>query len=163
MSTPANAPLPPAPPPQPAQMTWGTPDPDSPGTGGGRVRQAVTGAANRVYRGLPQSQRAWRVRQSQQALPFPAFLASRRILVACWFVSMILVGMNERQLGFTLPRPARLWSASAVYAILALAGTVDAMVPIVNALGIGYLIALAYEFYNGSGIFAVVSPGEQLE
>ena len=162
MTTPANAPLPPAPPPQPAQMTSNTPGPTPPGAGS-RVRQAVTGTANRVYQGLPQSQRAWRVRQGQQALPFPSFLANRRILVACWFTSMILVGMNERQLGFTLPRPARLWSASAVYAILALAGTVDAIVPIVNALAIGYLIALAYEFYNGSGIFAVVGPGEQLE
>jgi hypothetical protein len=150
--------MPPPPPPQPAQMTWGNPDEVSPRSG------FFTRTAGRVQQVMPASQRAWRARQAAGSrLPVPGILSERRILIATWLIAMMLITMNERQQGYQLPRPARLWSASAVYGILAAASTVEAVVPVTNALGIGYMMVLAYDYYNSSGQFGTQEPGTVLE
>lgn len=84
----------------------------------------------------------------------PQWLGSQRILGASWMAAMIIIGFDEwHNLGI-LPRPIRLWDTSTVYGILALVGIVDALVPLVNALAIGYTIMLLWQYYNGSGQFA---------
>lgn len=84
----------------------------------------------------------------------PRWLGNQRILGASWMVAMVIVGFDEwHNLGI-LPRPARLWDTSIVYGLLALAGIVDIMVPIVNAFAIGYTIMLLWQYYNGTGQFA---------
>jgi len=80
----------------------------------------------------------------------PRFLSSRTMLLGCWFASIILVSSNEWNNGFRPPRPARLWYTSFVYFVLFIVGQSDSMLPICNALGIGYTIALAYENISGS-------------
>lgn len=125
------------------------------------VMQRLKSPARAVFRAMPASQRAWRANQaSGPRLPVPGILSERRILVASWAIAMVLVTLNERQLGFPLPRPARLWSATGVYGILALASTVDAIVPITNALGVGYLVVLGMDYFSGTGQFGTTAAAQ---
>lgn len=80
----------------------------------------------------------------------PRFLGSRPLLLVSWFTCMILIGSNEWNLGFHFPRPARLWYASLVFFGLFLVSQIDAMVPICNALGIGFAVELGYENVSGN-------------
>jgi hypothetical protein len=74
-----------------------------------------------------------------------------------WIGAMIMVTLDERRNGFPLPRPARLWSATGVYFILAALSGFEPLIPLANALGGGYLIILGYEYYGGTGIFAATA------
>jgi hypothetical protein len=74
-------------------------------------------------------------------------------VVYAWIVAMILVGFDEWKNNGILPRPVRLWDTSLVYGILVLLGFVDVMVPIANALAIGYTIVLLWQYFNGQGQF----------
>jgi hypothetical protein len=67
-----------------------------------------------------------------------------------WIIAMFIVGFDEwHNLGI-LPRPARLWDTSLFYGLLTIAGFVDLMVPLVNALAIGYTVVLLMQYYQGN-------------
>lgn len=63
---------------------------------------------------------------------------------------MIVIGFDEWHNLNVLPRPARLWDASLVFGVLTLLGIVDVMVPIANALAIGYMFMLIWQYYQGN-------------
>lgn len=67
---------------------------------------------------------------------------------------MIVVGFDDWHNYHILPRPARLWYTSLTYGLLILASMADALVPLANALAIGYAIMLIWQYYNGTGQFA---------
>jgi len=83
----------------------------------------------------------------------PRWLGNQRVIAYSWIVAMVLVGFDEWKNHGILPRPVRLWDTSIVYGLLTLVGFIDVMLPIANALAIGYTIVLLYQFYNGSGQF----------
>jgi hypothetical protein len=97
--------------------------------------------------------------QLPKAIPGPVriFLGNRHTLMYMWLIAMILVGFDEWHNYGILPRPSRLWYTSLTYGLLALASAVDAMVPIANALAIGFTIMLVWQYYNGSGQFGKTS------
>jgi hypothetical protein len=84
----------------------------------------------------------------------PRFLGNNMVVSYAWLGSMILVGVDEWKNNGILARPVRLWTTSLVYGILALAGMIDALIPLVNAFAIGYFIMLLWQFFNGSGQFS---------
>jgi hypothetical protein len=83
----------------------------------------------------------------------PQFLGNNKVIAYAWLGSMILIGFDEWKNKGILPRPARFWSTSLIYGILALAGMIDVLIPLVNAFAIGYFIMLLWQFYNGGGQF----------
>lgn len=84
----------------------------------------------------------------------PAFLGNREIIFGTWAVSMALVTVDDWKTNNILVRPSRLWGTTLVYAGLALVSTIDALVPIANALAIGYTIVLLYQFFSKQGQFS---------
>lgn len=84
----------------------------------------------------------------------PAILGNQRIVGYAWLVAMGFIAFDEWKNNGILPRPARLWYTSLTYGILAAVGMVDAMVPLVNALAIGYTVMLIWQYYNGGGQFS---------
>lgn len=66
---------------------------------------------------------------------------------------MAMVSWDEWTTHHILPRPARLWYTSLTYFLLALISTIDAAVPLATALAIGYTIAVAYQYFTGTGGF----------
>ena len=154
--------------PVPASMSWNAPPvrwngsayvpAGGGGGGGGRFTGLPRRTAQAIERAVPRSQAAMRQPMSER-VPVPGWMADRKIVIAAWAVAMVLVGVSDHQQGYLLPRPARLWSTSAVYFILAMAGSVPEVVPIVNAFAIGMVIVLALDYYNTTGIFtASASP-----
>lgn len=83
----------------------------------------------------------------------PKFLGSRSIILYMWIAAMMMVSLDEWHTHGVLPRPARLWYTSLTYFILALISAIDAVTPLASMLAIGYTIAVAYNYYNGSGGF----------
>lgn len=83
----------------------------------------------------------------------PAFLGNQRTIVYAWAAAMAVITVDEWKRHSMLPRPSRLWWASLFYGMLAAAGMVDSIVPLMNAFALGYLFVLAYQFYNGEGQF----------
>jgi hypothetical protein len=83
----------------------------------------------------------------------PPFLGSRQIIFGCWIAAMAMVTADEWWNNGILPRPARLWETTWVYAGLALVSVVDPVVPLANAFALGYTIVLAYQFFTGAGQF----------
>jgi hypothetical protein len=99
-------------------------------------------------------QRAWNAVPAQNPVARSRISAgvfnNRSVVFNAWIVAMILIGFDEwHNLGI-LPRPARLWDTTIVYGLLTMLGFVDIMVPIANALAVGYTIALLYQYYNGN-------------
>lgn len=88
----------------------------------------------------------------------PPVLASRRTIVYSWIASMAIISWDEWHNNKILPRPARLWYATAFYLILVIFSLTNFTAAIANALAIGYMIMLAWQYFNGSGQFA--SGGE---
>jgi hypothetical protein len=85
------------------------------------------------------------VRQVQTPPHVPAILGHSGLIKACWLGSMVVVSV-EAIMGYgVLPPPGRLFWISSTYALLAVAGSVDAMLPLVNALALGYLIVLIWQ------------------
>jgi len=79
----------------------------------------------------------------------PAVLGTRSVLMVLWFLTMIMVALDEHfTYQYKLPRPSRLWSASFFYLILAVIGTADRLVPLVNLFAFGITIALAYKLFT---------------
>lgn len=84
----------------------------------------------------------------------PRFLGNQKIIVYSWLVAMVAVGFDEWHNNGILPRPVRLWDTSLVFGLLALLGFIEPITPIANALAIGYVIVLIWQYYGGSGQFA---------
>jgi hypothetical protein len=84
----------------------------------------------------------------------PSAFGNAQIIGYAWITSMILVGFDEWKNNGILPRPVRLWDTSIVYGLLALLALIPPIVPIANALAIGYTIVLLWQFYNGQGQFS---------
>jgi hypothetical protein len=99
-------------------------------------------------------------RRVQTGNGIPRFLGSRSILATAWMASMVTVGFDDWHNNNILPRPSRLWYTSLFFGLLALVSVVDALVPLVNALAIGYTIMLIWNYYNGTGQFASGSASE---
>jgi hypothetical protein len=85
----------------------------------------------------------------------PEFLRSgpmnnRAVVFNMWIIAMIIVSFDEwHNLGI-LPRPARLWDTSLVYGLLVLLGFVDPLVPISNALAMGFTFQLLWQYFQGN-------------
>lgn len=111
--------------------------------------------------------RAWNRVPSQpvnSTIPsnMPSFLRAnpvnnRSVVFNAWVIAMIVIGFDEWHNNNILPRPARLWDASLVYAVLVMLGFVDVMVPLANALAIGYTFMLIWQYYQG-GLASGGSP-----
>jgi hypothetical protein len=115
------------------------------GTIFGNVSSAVSGGTGIV------------TRESQSTRPpfgLPGWMGNRRIITAAWVSSMIIVGFDDWKNHGVLPRPSRLWYSSVVYGILALLSMAEPLVPICNALAVGYAVTLLWQYYNGTGAFA---------
>jgi len=101
------------------------------------------------------------MRQPPKQVPVPngvpRFLGNNKLLGYAWVASMILIAFDEWHNNGILPRPVRLWSSSVVFGILALVSMLDFLIPIVNALAIGYLIMLLWQYFNGSGQFTATT------
>lgn len=81
----------------------------------------------------------------------PRFLGNRNTLVYSWLTSMAIISWDEWHHNHILPRPSRLWYATWFYLMLILLSMVDIMVPIANALAIGYTIMLGWQYFQGTG------------
>jgi hypothetical protein len=132
------------------------------GRTGGRTTASQTGGQGQGQAGpgsrQPQSQQA-PTAPFMKGLPQPVrvFLGNRQTLFYAWIVAMILVGFDDWHSYQILPRPSRFWYTSLTYGLLGIAASVDMMVPICNALGVGYTITLLWQYYNGSGQFGKTS------
>jgi hypothetical protein len=94
------------------------------------------------------------LKQVQIPRPLPRWLGNQRTLGYTWLGAMIVISFDEWHNNHILPRPARLWYTSLTYGMLMVLSLVDAMIPVANAIGIGFFIMLAYQYFNGTGQFA---------
>lgn len=119
-----------------------TPAPEPPALGqGGRIRRTT----NWIDTHTPSQ-----VRNVNVPNGLPRFLGNRNLIFAAWLVAMVVASADEiRSYGWA-PRPARLWWVSLSYGLLLIASEIDALVPLVNALAVGYDMALLYKFWSGS-------------
>lgn len=85
--------------------------------------------------------------------PVPQFMGNSSVIVMAWMVAMAVVAFDEWKRHHIFPRPARLWWTTAVYGILALTGMVPALLPLMNALAIGYTIMLLWQYFTKNGQF----------
>jgi hypothetical protein len=85
--------------------------------------------------------------------PLPKMLGSRPIIFYSWMVALILVGYDEWHTLGVIPRPSRFWYTSLLYGLLVIISIPDAMVPLANALAIGYTFYLIWQYFNGGGQF----------
>lgn len=79
--------------------------------------------------------------------------------MASWIAAMALVTYDEyKTYQVKLPRPARLWKTSLLYFVLALASQADPMVPLTNALAMGFAFTLGYRTFAGPAAQPNTSP-----
>lgn len=83
----------------------------------------------------------------------PPALGNAKMVGYMWVIAMIVVSFDEWHNHGILPRPSRLWWTSLTYGILAIVGMVDPLIPLMNALALGYTIMLITQYYQGSGQF----------
>ena len=80
----------------------------------------------------------------------PRVLGNRSVVFNAWIVAMIAVSWDEwHNLGI-FPRPKRLWYTSVVYGLLVMFSLADAIVPVANALAIGYTVVLLSQLWSGN-------------
>jgi hypothetical protein len=84
----------------------------------------------------------------------PSFLGSQRTIIFAWIIAVIAITADEWKRYHILPRPSRLWWSALVYGILALVSEVTPVIPLTNALALGYSIMLMWQFFNKSGQFS---------
>lgn len=84
----------------------------------------------------------------------PQFMGHASTMIMAWAVAMAIITVDEWHVNKILPRPSRLWWTTLVYGILAVVGMSSALLPLANALAIGYTIVLLYQYFNKSGQFA---------
>lgn len=115
------------------------------------------GTGMREGSGIPGWFRAYlatQPRHVQTPRGVPRFLGNQKLIVYAWLAAMVTVGFDEWHNNGILPRPARLWDTSVVFGLLALMGFIEPITPLMNALAIGYVIVLIWQYYNGSGQFS---------
>lgn len=127
------------------QYIYVTPAQSGGGGGGGRWSRMVQGTSGRL------GQHVTRVEVPR---PLPQFLGSQRIIVYAWGLSMAIIAVDEWKRHEMLPRPSRLWWATLFYGMLAIGGIIPSLVPLMNALAVGYTIMLLWQFYNKEGQFS---------
>lgn len=115
----------------------------------GRIGRSASWLDNHVPQGTRQVNVPNRV---------PKILGNRSLILGAWFAAMLFVSADEIKTNHWAPRPARLWYTSLAYGLMMLVSQIDSMVPIVNALAIGYDITLAYQFWSGNSENAAVKP-----
>lgn len=120
----------PPPPPRSRPVTAGT----SAGGGGGRTYIVVP--------------------QNKTTSAKPRFLGSQRTILFAWIVALALVCADEWKTYHILPRPARLWWTTLTYAILALMSQMEVLIPLANALALGFTAVLAWQYFNKQGQFS---------
>lgn len=79
----------------------------------------------------------------------PSFLGTRPILFGAWGVAMLALSADDWFNNKILPRPSRLWWGTLLYGMLALLSISDGMVPLANALGVGYAIVILWDLLGG--------------
>jgi hypothetical protein len=93
-------------------------------------------------------------RQVSTPSRMPSFLGRRSVLGTTWFISMVVVGFDDWHNNGVLPRPSRLWYTSLAFGLMALASLVEALVPIINLIAIGFTLMLIWQYYNKQGQFS---------
>lgn len=83
----------------------------------------------------------------------PRFLGARPLLFFAWMCAMGMVSLDEWHTYHILPRPQRLWETSLFFGLLAVLSVFDSAVPLANAIALGYVIVLGYQYYTGTGQF----------
>jgi hypothetical protein len=84
----------------------------------------------------------------------PRFLGNRSIVVWAWVGSMVVIGVNDWKNHSYLPNPSKFWYSSLLYGLLLMASLIEPLVPLVNALAIGYFLYTLWAFFNKTGQFA---------
>jgi hypothetical protein len=104
----------------------------------------------RVWNSVPQQDPVARIPHRLPEFLRSGPLNNRAVVFNMWIIAMITISFDEwHNLGI-LPRPARLWDSTLVYGVLVMLGFVDAMVPIANALAIGFTIQLIWQYFQGN-------------
>jgi hypothetical protein len=85
--------------------------------------------------------------------PLPRILGARPIIFYSWLGAIILVAFDDWHNLDIIPRPSRMWYTSLTYGLLCFLAIPDALVPLANALAIGFTIMLLWQYYNSSGQF----------
>jgi hypothetical protein len=104
----------------------------------------------RVWNSVPQQNPQARIPHQLPEFLKSGPLNNRAVVFNMWIIAMVIIGFDEWHNLNILPRPARLWDTSLVYGLLVMLGFVDAMVPIANALAIGFTIQLLWQYYQGN-------------
>lgn len=78
------------------------------------------------------------------------FLAHRTTILWMWVTSMAIISADEWKSNHIFPRPGRLWAATRFFALLAALSMIDMMVPLANALAVGYTIMLLWDFFGSN-------------
>lgn len=126
--------------------------------GSGTSGQQGSGSRNtQQSRTNPQQQQQKQEQQVKLPKGVPRAFGNRQTVFYAWFAAMILICFDEWHNYHWLPRPSRLWYTSLTYGLLLMAGFVDALVPLVNVIAIGFTIMLLWQYYNGSGQFSSTS------
>jgi hypothetical protein len=128
------------------------PGPPPPNTPGPAAPYSVVqpNFVNRAWNRIPQQNPTANIPRGMPQFLRSGPINNRSVVFNAWMIAMIVVGFDEwHNLGI-LPRPARLWDTSLVYGLLVMLGFVDAMVPIANALAIGYTFQLIWQYFQGN-------------
>lgn len=89
----------------------------------------------------------------------PQFMGNATVIIMAWGIAIAIIFWDEWKTHGVFARPSRLWWTTLVYGILAVVGMSGAVLPIANALAIGYTIVLAWQYFNGTGQFASTGGG----
>jgi hypothetical protein len=79
----------------------------------------------------------------------PHFLGNSRVIKAAWLGSLVVVSWECLNTYGVLPPPGRLFWISGTFMLLGIAGEIDALLPVVNALAIGFFLVLLWQYYTG--------------
>lgn len=123
---------------------------------GGQSRTAGSGSGGQSGSGSRTNPQQKQAQQKQVKLPagVPRIFANENVIFGAWIAAMIIIGFDEWHNYRILPRPSRYWYTSLTYGILTLLGMFSALLPLANALAVGFTIMLLWQYYNGSGQFS---------
>ena len=79
----------------------------------------------------------------------PHFLGSSKVIKGAWLGSLVVVSIEAIQNYGVLPPPGRLFWISGTFMLLGVVGQIDALLPIVNALAIGFFLVLLWQYFSG--------------
>jgi len=117
-----------------------------------------TGAGGKGL-GWARAQLAAQPRYASVPKPIPRIFGNGSLVAYAWIVAMVVIGFDEWKNNGILPRPVRLWDTSLVYGLLVLMAFIEPLIPLANALAIGYTIVLIWQYFNGQGQFGQSGHG----